>query len=305
MGEAEHITRLELQSAGLSTNDIQTKVRNGALTRLRRGFYTTAETASPELQHQRLIRASQPVVTDSNVISHISAGVLHGLPIPRKHLELVTMTRVTPGHGERSDRLIVRRTPLAHDEVMVLDGIRVTTLARTVFDLARSLSFEWGVMACDAALRKGLEKADLHLAARRHPRLKGAPRARRVAAFGDARSESPAESLSRVQIVRAGLPQPELQHELFDSDGVFVARPDFFWPEQRLVGEVDGKGKYGSLLRPGQDPVDAIMAKKRREESIRQLGYWVVRWDWDLAWRPEQLASMLRRAMHPGGHNTL
>ncbi len=207
------------------------------------------------------------------------------------------MTRITPGHGEHSDRMRVRHTPLASDEVTVLDGVRVTTLARTVFDLARSLSFEWGVMACDAALRNGLDEATLRWATQRHPRLRGSPRARRVADFGDARSESAAESLSRVQIARACLPPPELQFELFDPDGVFVARSDFAWPELRLVGEVDGKTKYGSLLRPGQNPVDAIMAEKRREESIRQLGFWVVRWDWDLAWRPEELASLLRRAM--------
>lgn len=298
MDEAGHITHLELEAAGLSPGDIQTQIRRGTLTRLRRGFYAVpAEAATPESCHRRLIRASCPVVADSNVVSHVSAGVLHDLPVPRTHLESVTMTRLSPGHGERSERLVVRHTALADDEVTVVDGIRVTTLARTVFDLARSLSFEWGVMACDAALRRGLDRTNLQVATRRHPRLKGAPRARRVAAFGNGLSESPAESLSRVQIIRAGLPAPELQHELFDADGVFVARPDFLWPELRLAGEVDGKGKYGALLRPGQDPVDAIMAEKRREESIRQLGYWVVRWDWDLAWQPEKLASMLRRAM--------
>ncbi|MDO5735296.1 MAG: hypothetical protein Q4P15_02350 [Propionibacteriaceae bacterium] len=135
------------------------------------------------------------------------------------------------------------------------------------------------------------------MATQRHTRLRGTPRARRVADFGDARSESAAESLSRVQMARACLPPPELQYELFDANGVFVARTDFAWPELRLVGEVDGRTKYGSLLRPGQDPVDAIMAEKRREESIRQQGFWVVRWDWNLAWRTEDLASLLRRAM--------
>ena len=60
-----------------------------------------------------------------------------------------------------------------------------------------------------------------------------------------------------------------------------------------------------STMRPGLGSTcgsclplaDAIMAEKRREESIRQQGFWIVRWDWDLAWRPEALASLLRRAM--------
>ncbi len=292
-----NITISELRTIGLSTSEIETRVRQGVLVRLRRGVYALPETASPEAQHRRLIQATQLAVSYSNVVSHISAGVLHGLPVPRKHLDVVSMTRTTSGHGELSDRMRVRRTPLAEDEVTLIDGHRVTTLVRTVFDLSRSLPFEWGVMACDAGYRQGLDSHRLQLATRRHPRLRGSPRARRVAEFGDPRSESAAESLSRVQILRAGLPAPTLQYELFDADGVFVARPDFLWPDIRLVGEVDGKAKYGELLKPGHDPVDAIMAEKRREESIRQLGYWVVRWDWDMAWRPEDLASLLRRAM--------
>lgn len=292
-----NISQPGLRATGLTPSEIQTMVRNGALQRLRRGVYVMPEPTSPELHHQMLVHASQAAVADSNVLSHVSAGVLHGLPVPRSQLERVTMTRLTAGHGEQSARMIVRHTVLAEDEVTEHDGMRVTTLARTVFDLARSLPFEWGVMACDAALREGLDPATLAWAIERHPRLKGVPRARLVAAASDGRSESPAESLSRVQMARAGLPMPELQYELFDSDGVFVARTDFAWPSLRLVGEVDGKGKYGQLLRPGQSPVDAIMAEKRREEAIRQQGLWVVRWDWDMAWHADELASRIRRAM--------
>ena len=293
-----HITHVQLRRTGLTTSEIETRIRNGKLARLRRGIYALPGTPTPEDHHRRLIHAGITAVTDSNVVSHVSAGVLHDLPVPRKQLELVTMTRMTPGHGEHSDRMRVRRTALDPDEVTVLDGLRVTTLARTVFDLARSLPFEWGVMACDAALRRGLDSAALEWSTRRHPRLRGAPRARQVIRFGDPRSESPAESLSRVQIARACLPAPELQYEVFDSDGAFVARSDFAWPELLLIGEVDGKAKYGSLLRSGQDPADAIMAEKRREESIRQQGFWIVRWDWDMAWRPDELATLLRRALH-------
>ena len=298
MGETtRNLSNGDLTAMGLTPADIRTRIKQGTLQRLRRGVYALPETVSPESHHRRLILASLDDVADSNVVSHVSGGILHNLPVPRKYLGVVTMTRITPGHGEHSDRMTVRHTRLAEDEVTVIDGMRVTTLARTVFDLARSLSFEWGVMACDAGYRQGLDATHLQLTTRRHPRLRGAPRARRVADFGDPRSESAAESLSRVQIFRAGLPVPTLQHELFDANGVFVARPDFVWPEFRLVGEVDGRGKYGDLLRPGQDPVDAIMAEKRREESVRQLGYWVVRWDWNMAWRPGELSSLLRRAM--------
>lgn len=288
----------DLSAMGFSTSDITTRVRQGKLTRLRRGVYALPADCSPEVEHRRLIAAGRTVVSDSSVVSHVSAGVLHGLPVPRKQLDVISMTRLTSGHGELSSCMRIRHTALSEDEVTEIDGARVTTLARTVFDLARSLPFEWGVMACDAAYRSGLNSAALHAASHRHPRLRGSPRARRVADFGDGRSESAAESLSRLQMFRTGIPVPSLQHELFDANGEFVARPDFLWPEYRLVGEVDGRSKYGELLRTGQDPIDAIMAEKRREESIRQLGYWIVRWDWDQAWRPAELSSLLLGAMN-------
>ena len=59
-----------------------------------------------------------------------------------------------------------------------------------------------------------------------------------------------------------------------------VGRADFAWPERRTVGEFDGRIKYGRLLRPGQDPGDAVFAEKVREDAIRDTGLRVVRWVW-------------------------
>ena len=74
------------------------------------------------------------------------------------------------------------------------------------------------------------------------------------------------------------------------ASGGVVGRTDFAWEEQRVVGEFDGRIKYGRLLRPGQDPGDAVFEEKRREDAIRDEGWGVVRWVWsDLrartAWR--------------------
>ena len=62
----------------------------------------------------------------------------------------------------------------------------------------------------------------------------------------------------------AGLPAPVLQWEVCSPCGAVVARVDFGWPELRTVGEFDGRVKYGRLLRPGQDPGDAVFEEKRR-----------------------------------------
>lgn len=290
-------TYTQLTSNGLTANEIRAKVRAGELTRVRRGVYDEVDELDAAGTHLRLVRATTPAAHETNVVSHSSAALLHGLPVPLHHLGRVWMTRRSTGHG-RSTRLVtVKNTAIDDDEVMQVDGLSVTTPSRTVSDLARTQPFEWGVIICDAALRLGIPEDDIRASLARHPRLRGRSRATAVLAFVDRRSESPAESMSRVSMSKAGIPAPELQLEIFNDSGEFVARPDFTWPELGLVGEVDGKLKYGQLLRPGQSAEAAIMAEKKREEMVRQQGFWVVRWDWETASDPTRLGALLRRAM--------
>lgn len=290
-------SRPDLDLRGISRTDLDSHLRSGTLVRIRRGVYCRNEELEQRNAHLRLMVATRSLVDQSNVFTHESAAVLHGLPMPTISPSRVFMTRRSPGHGDSSRSLRVRWTRLDDAEVTMIDGLPVSTLARTACDLARQLPYEWGVAVCDAALRAGLERGALQAALRRHPGLKGLPKARRVAEFADALSESPAESISRVQIAQAGLPAPVLQYEIVDADGVVIARANFGWPEYGLVGEVDGKWKYGELLRPGQIPQDAIMNEKRREEAIRQQGLWIVRWDVSTLNRRGELARLLGRTM--------
>ncbi|MFT3888897.1 MAG: hypothetical protein QM713_12135 [Arachnia sp.] len=290
------ITRAQLIANGLTPAEIEARLRAGLLRRVRRGVYCTSEELSPREVHRRMITATLPLVDTSSVVTHQSAAVLHGLPLPDVPGS-VLMTRRTNGHGDRSEAMRVRHTVLDDDEVTFIDGIPVTTLARTASDLARLLPYEWGVAVCDAALHVGLPKELLRAAVTRHRKLRGNPKARMATQFADGRAESPAESRSRVQIARAGLPEPVPQYEIYDSNGVFVARTDFGWPAYRLVGEVDGKWKYGDLLKPGQSPQDAIMQEKRREEAIRQAGFWPVRWDVPALERYGEVPRLVQRAL--------
>jgi hypothetical protein len=120
--------------------------------------------------------------------------------------------------------------------------------------------------------------------------------ARRTVDFLDVRSESAGESVSRVRIHEAGLPAPIPQFEVFDERGRFIARVDFGFPEKRTIGEFDGKAKYGELLKPGQTSREAMIAEKRREDLLRDLGWQVMRWMWADLYRGDAIADQMRRA---------
>jgi hypothetical protein len=115
-------------------------------------------------------------------------------------------------------------------------------------------------------------------------------------AAADARSESVGESRSRVVLRRWGLAPSAVQFDVRSATGALVARTDFAWEDARLVGEFDGRVKYGRLLRPGQEPGDAVFAEKRREDAVRDEEWHVVRWVWAELAEPHRLAAKVRRA---------
>ena len=95
---------------------------------------------------------------------------------------------------------------------------------------------------------------------------------------------------------RWGVGPSSLQFEVRGEGGLLVARTDFAWEEHGLLGAFDGRVKYGRLLRPGQQPGDAVFEEKRREDAVREEGWGVTRWVWtDLA-AGHVLAARVRRA---------
>jgi hypothetical protein len=156
---------------------------------------------------------------------------------------------------------------------------------------------EQAVAAGDAALRLGLLPAGLALGLVAMEHWPGVRAARRVVHFLDQRSESPGESVSRVRMHLDGLPAPELQQEILGPDGRVIARVDFLWRERRLVGEFDGRVKYGRLLRPGQSAEEVLFEEKLREDRIRDEDYGVVRWIWPDLRERYVLRDRIRRAL--------
>lgn len=309
----------DLIDRGFSSDEVARLERTGGLLRLRRGAYAQTPSTPPadddapegdaansdipideyaELatRHRLLIEGTLAQLHPRAVISHGSAAVVHGLPAFPANVRRVHVTRSRHGGGVRRSVVHVHGSVLSDDDVSAVDEIPVTTLARTVVDLARTVPFDQGVAIGDRALALGLAPAELATALERAARWPGAGKARRVADFVDARSESVGEFFSRVRCHELGLPAPVLQHDVFDDDGLHVGRADFAWPESRTLGEFDGRVKYHRLRRIGETIEEAVVREKLREDRLRDLGWQVVRWVWEELFRAEVIAERLRRA---------
>ena len=223
--------------------------------------------------------------------SHESAAIIHGLDLLRRLAPGVTVTH-RPGDGSGTGRAGVRvhlaALPASH--VTTRGGVPVTSVARTVVDLARTSTFRSGVVAADSALRSKLTtKAELGTVLADCARWPGLTRARQVVQFSDARSESALESLSRVVFDEQGIPPPELQEWVGGDDEGVVGRADFLWQRFGTIGEADGALKYA-------DPQRAI-AQLRRDARLRAAGFQVVHFTWDdIVRTPGQVAASLRAA---------
>jgi hypothetical protein len=284
---------------GWSDDELSRLVRTGELGRLRRGAYVHGTLpVDAAARHHLLIRVTLAGLHRPAVVSHQSAAVLLGLPLWDVPLDRVHVTRRPRAWNDTGRVLCCHVARLRDDEVVEIDGVQVTDPVRTALDLARALPHEAAVVVLDAALRLGLIAHD-ELRARLFDiaGASGSRSAARAVVFADGRSESVGESRSRVILHRWKLGPSALQFEVRSAEGGLIGRTDFAWEEHRLVGEFDGRVKYGRLLQPGQDAGDAVFREKRREDEIRDAGWGVVRWTWSDLHRPDRFAARVRRRM--------
>ena len=286
-------------------------VRDGTLCLLRPGVYAPSASVASVLRDSRdtktrhaseqLLRlaAALAATGSQSVGSHRSAGQVYGLGMVGRDLEQVTeITRAPGDRGGHTARLgvLVHIANLPPDHVVSYRGVPLTSVPRTVIDLARTLPFAEGVAIADSALNARLtSKAELAAVIADCPRWPGLQRARQVTAFSDARSESVLESLSRAAFRQAGLPPPDLQVWV-GNDGEIIGRADFLWRPYRTIGEADGAFKY-------QTPARA-RAQLERDARLRAAGYEVVHFTWAQITRvPAQVVDSIRVAFSRGARS--
>ena len=200
----------------------------------------------------------------------------------------VTLTRATGRNRLEQPGTRLHSAQLPDSHVTVQHGMLVTTAARTVVDLARTLDFRAGVVTADSALHAKLVSAgELAAILADCAQWPGISRAAEVVAFADKLSESVLESIARVVFRDVGLPAPELQ--VWAGDEEIVGRVDFLWRRYRTVAEVDGLLKYA-------DPARAIQ-QLERDKRLRDAGFEVVHFTWqEITQQQAYVATTVRTA---------
>lgn len=277
------LTRTQLR-ASLGADGVRRSIRSKDWQLVCRGVYAHREVreaarTDPRLQH-RLDCAARILLSHRDlVVSHFSAALLHRLRLLDAYdgAAQLTLARPVGTRPAHVSGLLAAGLPLAHRET--LDGVPVTTKPRTVADLARTLGRPAAVVMADAALRAGVARLEVLDVLATCGGWPGIQNAIDVVMFADRRAESALESLARVWFSEAGLPAPQLQVRLCHaSDGLFVGRVDFFWPQHRTVCEVDGRVKYQD--REDEPRTGVLWQEKLREDTMRDLGLEVARGYW-------------------------
>jgi hypothetical protein len=202
----------------------------------------------------------------SGVAAGLSASALLGTKWIESGLpaELIHPNRRPP------PMLTVHSDDLACGETRLVNGITVTTAARTAFDIGRRLGLDDGVVRIDALMNATDVKVnDIEATAERHPGVRGLVQLRQTLDLVDGGAESPYESLTRLLLIQAGFPRPQTQIRVLDEYGVVVARIDMGW-EEWLVG-VDFEGAH-HWTDPKQRSRDVL-----RYAELPELGWIDVR----------------------------
>lgn len=248
----------------------------GTWRRVRRGAYAEAAAYAaldPIARHRVQALAALPEMADDTVLSHQSAAAVYGAPIVGLPVDRLCVTRNRRHGGRIKPHLKVHCAPL--ESVAEVDGMLLSTPARTVVDLGRTVPFAAAVVAGDWLVREfGVTAADLAAELELGGGRCGISAARRVVGFLDPHSSSVAASRSRVRLYEFGVPIPQSQGDVFTANGRLVGRVDFYFGDSGVVAILDGQGDRVA----GRD---AVRSANRRDKMLRDNGFHVLRWTGD------------------------
>lgn len=277
------ITRRQLVDAGFSESAINRRIRNSALIRVHAGVYRTGPVPGPFAIERAALFAC-----GGGVISHLTAARIHDKQPATRCTEAIDVTMPAATHARRRAGIRVHRRNLLEDEVATIAGIQITSVARTVLDLASVKSALAKKFSARAEHRDPSVRDDLLRLLNRYPRAAGSGRLRALVDDTEACTFTRSEAEDRLlALIRSGgLPHPEVNVRVA---GVEV---DFYWRASEIIVEVDGYEFHRSKR--------AFVRDRQRDIALASAGYQVLRLTWHQLTKERertlvQLASALSR----------
>ncbi|VXB53780.1 conserved hypothetical protein [Pseudoclavibacter sp. 8L] len=276
--------------AGLRSGLSRREVFGSSLARPHHGIRATAEPATPE----ELARAYLPRMREWQAFGDVTAGLFWGFPLPSRLRNAMTVHVVVPTgrNAPKGSRLASRRISPEKWERVVHLGTPLSAPALTWALLSRVLSAQELVVVGDAAISTSRNYPSLrrpsepsipgddssgvpaHAAldqlvdiSKAWGRTVGASRLRLALEQIRAGVESPMETLTRLALVDAGLPEPQVAYEVFQRKR-FLGRVDLAYPEFKVAIEYDGEHHWTK---------EQAMKDLARINRIQHAGWLVIR----------------------------
>ena len=258
------------EAFGLTRRQVQSATENGLLVRAASGVYQRSDIA--DTIHARALVVAC-AVTAHHVAVDRTAAWLHGVEMltldEQVLLPPIESCALRGRRPSRRPELDGRTRDLAPEDVMVVDGVRVTTPLRTALDLGCHLRQREAFAAmCLLARGHSFGAQDLVRELPRFRRRRGVIQLRALAPLVDPRVESHREAWTLLEIVGSGLPTPQPQWWV-EIEGVPTYRLDFAYPLARVCVEYDGFEHH--LRTPDQREYDA-----RRRQWLQENGWTVI-----------------------------
>jgi len=173
----------------------------------------------------------------SGVVAGAAASAVHGA----KWVDASAVVDLIHRHHKTAAGLRVHRDVLMDNEIAHVQGLAVTSPARTAFDLVRWLPQAPAVERIDALMAAtGVMTSEIEAVMTVHKGVRGLARLADTLSLVDGGSESPQETRTRLLLVRSGLPRPQTQIQAFNRYGDFIARIDMGWEDLKVGVEFDG-----------------------------------------------------------------
>lgn len=238
------------------------------------------------------------------VFAGLTAASLHGFEhqwlLHDGSVTIATHTQGSDTGNGRIRRLFIPKSQLS--DIQHIDGVAVTSEARTVVDCALTLEFRHALAIVDSALRRNISVNDIISICAGMQR--DCTAVLRLLHYADPASENGGESLTRGTILEGGYQTPELQRIIVDPQTGASYRVDFLWRLEDgriIVGEYDGIRKYvDTEMTENKGVREVVAAERARAEGLKRGGAsTVIRFGFDEVMKRHPLLRKLQMAGIP------